>query len=338
MTKLWRLTLDTNPEDCNLNCIMCEEHSEFSTFKKQLFENEGIKTRRMPVNWIEKIFIQAIELGVTEIIPSTMGEPLLYSNIDEFFILAKKYHVKINLTTNGTFPKKNVVDWAKLIVPVTSDIKFSVNGATKNTAENIMRGLNFEHQINNIKTYILHRDLHFKKTNFYNKVTFQLTFMQNNMHEISNIIKLASEIGVDRIKGHHLWVHFPDINKFSFKNSKKAVQIWNKYVDEAKIAIEKYPKSNGEQILLEQFTYLQQTENEIVPYTSNCPFLGKELWISATGKISPCCAPDKLRDNLGDFGVFPETSLKDVLLSENYINLQHNYKQNDLCKKCVMRK
>jgi len=25
--ELWRVTIDTNPEDCNLKCIMCEEHS-----------------------------------------------------------------------------------------------------------------------------------------------------------------------------------------------------------------------------------------------------------------------------------------------------------------------
>jgi hypothetical protein len=26
----WRITFDTNPDDCNLSCIMCEEHSIYS--------------------------------------------------------------------------------------------------------------------------------------------------------------------------------------------------------------------------------------------------------------------------------------------------------------------
>jgi glycosyltransferase involved in cell wall biosynthesis len=26
----WRVTFDTNPDDCNLRCVMCEEHSPFS--------------------------------------------------------------------------------------------------------------------------------------------------------------------------------------------------------------------------------------------------------------------------------------------------------------------
>ena len=148
---IWRITLDTNPEDCNLNCIMCEEHSHYSNFKKQLFEKKGIKYRRMPSTWIYKIFEEASRLGIKEIIPSTMGEPLLYKDIDLFFELAEKYNIKINLTTNGTFPKKSVTEWAKMIIPVTSDTKISLNGATKHTAEKIMIGLNFDNQVQNIK-------------------------------------------------------------------------------------------------------------------------------------------------------------------------------------------
>jgi glycosyltransferase involved in cell wall biosynthesis len=45
--KLWRVTLDTNPEDCNLSCTMCEEHSPFSTYIKEKLNG---KHRRMPKN------------------------------------------------------------------------------------------------------------------------------------------------------------------------------------------------------------------------------------------------------------------------------------------------
>ena len=27
----WRITFDTNPDDCNLHCIMCEDHSPYSS-------------------------------------------------------------------------------------------------------------------------------------------------------------------------------------------------------------------------------------------------------------------------------------------------------------------
>ncbi len=336
--KLWRITLDTNPEDCNLHCIMCEEHSQYSNFKQQLFTKTGIKYRRMPKEWIENIFEEAKKLGVKEIIPSTMGEPLLYQHIDLFFEFAKKYNIKINLTTNGTFPKKSILEWANLIIPVTSDTKISLNGATKKTAEKIMIGLDFEKQIQNIREFVAYRNKYFLQTGFYSRITLQLTFMQNNMHELPEIVKLASELDIDRIKGHHLWTHFDEIKNLSFKNSEKSMQKWNNIAERTFEAVEKYKKNNGKKIILEQIDFLKTSKISEVPYEYDCPFLEKELWISATGKISPCCAPDEQRDYLGNFGTYPENSLSDVLNSKIYQNLVNNYKSNELCKTCVMRK
>ena len=31
----WRITFDTNPDDCNLRCIMCEEHSIYSKSQEE---------------------------------------------------------------------------------------------------------------------------------------------------------------------------------------------------------------------------------------------------------------------------------------------------------------
>jgi hypothetical protein len=31
----WRITFDTNPDDCNLHCIMCEEHSPYSDLQAE---------------------------------------------------------------------------------------------------------------------------------------------------------------------------------------------------------------------------------------------------------------------------------------------------------------
>ncbi len=336
--KIWRLTLDTNPEDCNLQCIMCEEHSEYSDFKQRLFEQTGIKRRVMPREWLENIFLQAKELGVREIIPSTMGEPLLYKYFDDILELAEKYNIKINLTTNGTFPRRSAKEWAEKIVPVTSDTKFSVNGATAQTAENIMKRLSFEHQMAGIKTFINVRDKYYSETGQYSRVSFQLTFMRNNMHELEDIIRMAAGMGVDRIKGHHLWTHFPEIEDLSFKCCPDAIEEWNRIVKRAYEAADKYRRPDGSKILLEQIYPLEHKETEEVPYEYECPFLGKELWISAMGKISPCCAPDELRNRLGDFGNIQNRRLMEVIQSPEYIHLKKTYKEHPVCKTCVMRK
>ncbi len=335
---LWRITIDTNPEDCNLKCIMCEEHSPYSNFIPTLYKETGVKRRRMKFETVEDIFKQAEKLGVKEIIPSTMGEPLLYKEFDKIFELSEQKNIKINLTTNGTFPKKSVEDWAKLIVPNTTDVKISWNGATKETSEKIMKGIDFEKAIENAKEFIKYRDEHFANTGYFCRVTFQLTFMQNNMHELADIVKLAASLGVDRVKGHQLWAHFEEIKDLSMKFSKESITQWNEYVKQALEAQEQYRKPNGEKVLLENIIPLTDNENTEVPEHYECPFLSKELWISATGKVSPCCAPDNLRKSLGDFGNIENTSIQEVLNSPVYKELVNNYKSIPLCKSCNMRK
>ncbi|MCS6822285.1 MAG: SPASM domain-containing protein [Microscillaceae bacterium] len=91
-------------------------------------------------------------------------------------------------------------------------------------------------------------------------------------------------------------------------------------------------------MILENIIPLQLQETTQVPENYDCLFLNRELWISAVGKISLCCAPDELRDTLVGFGNIQTYTLQEVLLSENYQNLVKNYKQISLCQTCNMRK
>ena len=335
---LWRITVDTNPEDCNLKCIMCEEHSPYSNFIPELYKETGVMRRRMKFETVEAIFRQADKLGVREIIPSTMGEPLLYDGIERIFELSKQSGIKINLTTNGTFPRLGAKEWAKLIVPNTTDIKISWNGATKHTAERVMLGLNFDRVTDNVKELISYRNEYFAQTGYYCRITFQLTFMQNNMHELTDIIRLAAGLGVDRVKGHQLWAHFDEIKGLSMKATRESATQWNEYVNEAYKARGTYRKPDGEMVILENIIPIREKEELELPENYECPFLNKELWISATGVISPCCAPDKLRKSLGNFGNIEEIKIQEVLSSPAYRELAENYKKHSLCKTCNMRK
>jgi MoaA/NifB/PqqE/SkfB family radical SAM enzyme len=317
---------------------MCEEHSPHSNFIPRLYKETGMKRRRMKIETVEDVFRQAEKLGVKEIIPSTMGEPLLYKGIKGIFELSQKFDIKINLTTNGTFPKYSVEYWAKMIVPNTTDVKISWNGATAKTSEKVMLGMNFNKVMQNVREFIDYRDKHFAETGYFCRVTFQLTFMQNNMHELADIVKLAAQLGVDRVKGHQLWTHFKEIESLSMKATKESIAQWNEFVKQAYEAQERFKKPDGEKVVLENIIPLHEKESSEVPEEYDCPFLEKELWISATGKISPCCAPDNLRNSLGDFGNIETSAIDEVLNSPLYQDLVKNYKSKPLCKTCNMRK
>ncbi len=333
----WRITFDTNPDDCNLHCIMCEDHSPYSLTQTDR-RKAGRPKRRMGIDLIRRVMEESRGTGLLEIIPSTMGEPLLYRHFDEILDLCAEYGVKLNLTTNGTFPKWGARAWAERIVPVTSDVKVSWNGATKATHENVMLGSTWETVLENVRTFIGVRDAHAGRGGNRCRVTFQVTFMEINVSELPGIVKLAADLGVDRVKGHHLWVHFTQMRHQSMRRSPEAIARWNAIVDSAYEVAERHRLPSGDRVLLENIFRLDGNgEGDIAP-DGECPFLGQEAWVASDGRFNPCCAPDALRRTLGYFGSVNDMSLYDIWESAEYRDLQANYMKNALCQGCNMRK
>ena len=333
----WRITFDTNPDDCNMRCIMCEDHSPYSTTQSDRRKAKRPK-RRMGIDVIRRVMEESIGTGLREIIPSTMGEPLLYRHFDEILDLCSEHGVRLNLTTNGTFPKHGARAWAERIVPVTSDVKISWNGSTKSTHENVMLGSKWETVVENVRTFIDVRDTHAARGGNRCRVTFQLTFMDINVTELPGIVKLAADLGVDRVKGHHLWVHFNQMRGQSMRRSPEAITRWNAIVDMAYEAAECHRLPGGDRVLLENIFRLDQNDEGDIAPDGECPFLGREAWVAADGRFNPCCAPDALRRTLGEFGNVNSISLYEIWEGEAYRDLRANYMKNSLCQGCNMRR
>lgn len=333
----WRITFDTNPDDCNLRCIMCEEHSPHSPLQK-IRRAAGKDKRRMDIALVRRVVEETAGRGLREIIPSTMGEPLLYEDFDQIIDLCHEFGVKLNLTTNGTFPGRGAQAWAERIVPAASDTKLSWNGATQATHEAIMIGTRWHKVLDNARTFIRVRDAHAAAGGDRCRVTFQLTFLEKNVHELPAIVQLAAELGVDRVKGHHLWAHFREIEGESMRRSPASIGRWNEAVRQAKAVVEAHRLPNGAKVLLENIFELDESAvNDLAP-TGACPFLGQEAWVSAKGRFDPCCAPDAQRRTLGEFGDLHQTTFSEVWGGARYQTLARTYRNRALCVGCNMRK
>ena len=332
----WRITFDTNPDDCNLSCIMCEDHSPYSK-TQETRRSLGLPKRRMAIALIKRVLADSAGTRLREIIPSTMGEPLLYRHFEEIVDLCAQHGVRLNLTTNGTFPRKGARAWAEMLVPVTSDVKISWNGATREIQEAVMLGSDWDRVLQNVRTLVEVRDAHAAAGGNRCRVTFQLTFMQVNFEELPKIVSLAADLGVDRVKGHHLWVHVARMQKQSMRRSATAVREWNDIVKKAHSTADSHRLPNGKKVLLENIYELGEQADEIVP-GGVCPFLGQEAWVASDGRFNPCCAPDALRRTLGDFGNLNESGLLDIWQGDAYRSLKAVYMQNSLCRRCNMRK
>ena len=162
--------------------------------------------------------------------------------------------------------------------------------------------------------------------------------METNVDELADIVELASTLGVDRVKGHHLWAHFQEIKSLSMRRSVKAIERWNAAVVAAQEAAERYRLPSNKRVLLENIFPLDTASDGEIVNGAICPFLGQEAWISAEGRFNPCCAPDALRKSLGEFGNLNDVGLYSIWESLPYAQLRASYLDHALCHTCNMRR
>ena len=339
LSSFWRITLDTNPDFCNLNCVMCEDHSPYAA-SRTARKRAGTLRPNMSPQLLEKTIREAVAMGIREVIPSTMGEPLIYPHFERFLELCHELKLSLNLTTNGTFPAPqkhhNVEYWAERIVPVASDVKISWNGATDATHEAIMQGATLERHIDNAKRFIAVRDR--LSHQHYCSMTMQITFMRSNLEEIPQMLELALELGFDRLKGHQLWAHFEEIQDENLRSDLVFAERWNQIVQHCHKRVSQHNSTADRAFKLDNFFELTLDDLKDIAPNGECPFLGQEIWIDPTGRFNVCCAPDKQRQTLGDFGNVTETSLSALAAGEAYQRLYDTYMANDLCRTCNMRR
>lgn len=336
MTGFWRLTLDTNPDFCNLTCVMCEDHSPYVDRAER--RRLGRLRPMMPPDMVEAAIRDAAAMGIREIIPSTMGEPLLYPHFERLLTLCQELGLRLNLTTNGTFPgpagRDNAAAWAELVLPIATDVKISWNGATDITQETIMIGAPLRTQIANARSFIAVRDRMDGPDR--PTVTMQLTFMRRNLREIPDMVRLAAEIGFDRVKGHQLWAHFEEMSDEDLRSTPETAAAWNETVRTCETIVEAHVAAGGRPLRLDNFHPLSiETPKTAV---GDCPFLGRELWLDPRGRLNVCCAPDEQRRSLGDFGTLADAPLVELSRSKAYTSLLRDWRYRPLCQGCSMRR
>lgn len=316
----WRVTIDTNPDQCNLNCIMCDTHSIYN-------QNSHFNRKFMSKELLEKVVDEAIELRVKEIIPSTMGEPLLYKYFDVILEKLSQSDIKLNLTTNGTFPHIGVREWAKKLLPLLSDIKISLNSVDATVNEKIMVNDNTSQKLKDIQLFTKLRDEGHSDVS----ITLQVTFLDSNLNYLEELILFAIEQGIDRVKGHQLWITFDEVANESLQSTPKKIEKWNTFIDKIEVYRNK--------IKLENFVKIESRSTQ-KSYNNNfsCPFLGQELWIDYTGTFNVCCAPSQERKVLGQWGNIKERSISEIFNSQEYKTLLDGYKEEPLCQRCPLKK
>eukprot|EP00741_Cyanophora_paradoxa_P003860 tig00000718_g3754.t1 len=334
----WRVTLDTNPDDCNLHCEMCECFSPHSDVWRERLAS-GRPPRRASFHMVARVLEECAGRGLREVIPSTMGEPLLWDGFPALLALCARLRLKLNLTTNGTFPGRGAEAWARDIVPVASDIKARRAAARGPWPGAGRRATACTGAAQNLRTLLRVRDEHAREHPEQRcTVTLQCTFMEGNLAELPALVRLAADLGVDRVKGHHLWAHFGEIAGQGLRTAEAAPR-WNAVAAECRaLAAGARHRATGLPLRLDNFDDLDPARPRERGEEDVCPFLGREAWVSAEGRFDPCCAPDAERAGLGYFGNVADGGLLRLWGAPVYRRLVADYRSRPLCRTCTLRR
>ncbi len=323
-----RLTLETNPYVCNVKCTICEKHSIYND------ESEP-SLPIMPLKLLTKVLEEAGQHNTREIVPSTMGEPLLYKFFPQMLDLCEHYHFKLNITTNGTFPIYGAAQWASLLIPRCQDIKISLLGGTETTYETTMIGASWQAALSNINIFTSQRNQIYRETGHYCSITLKLTFMKDLIPYLSEIVRFAAAQDVDRLRGHFLLVLFPQLQSQDIYTDPTLMDAWNRAVSEAIETAKRCLRPHGQPVKLSNFDVIQNQKG--TSRKTLCPYVGREMVIKANGDVVPCCVPDKQRRHLGIVGNAYTSSLSEIWHSEQYQEVRRNINHHPVCKHCQLR-
>jgi MoaA/NifB/PqqE/SkfB family radical SAM enzyme len=166
---------------CNLKCVHCGFQVFGRTSNQQVSEEvySEVISELMPTAYI-------CNLG-----GSNWGEMTIAKHFHRFLLDAKKFGVRINLTTNGT---RLLDEWFDDLLDTVAVIGFSMEGISDEFEK--IRGFRWRHFLKNVEKVCqgrADRRQHFR-------VEWRYCAHAESIHQLPDMIRLAKRVGVDRIQ------------------------------------------------------------------------------------------------------------------------------------------
>ncbi len=303
---------------CNLKCKMCpnantvkgKKTMTFSGFKRII---DNVKPRR-----------------ITIVGP---GETFINPDIIDILNYAKKKCSWVSTTSNFTMAERFTQDIIKSQIDV---IKISIDGATKTTYEKIRRGANFESVIKNIQKLVEEKR---KKNSYLPSIRFNYVIQKDNYHEIDEIIKIGSELGVDNIA--FAMVRTSNKELLDIPHDKLLQKINQGH----EIARRRGMQTNLEEIKnnLQRYKwdsyddYCKLVNNNGVKKFHGCVYPWLSALIDVQGNVTPCCS-FSLSSSNDFFGNALNSDWGSIWNGEKFLQLRKHIKRREKvpvsCQSC----
>lgn len=184
---------------CNLRCVQCGSTIERNHGKVPLMD------RRLPVRALERFGKLLPALPSFEWLSLTgSGEPLISPDLPAILALACGHECTVSFNTNGTLWTR---ERAEMVVDRGVDeIRFSIDGACKETYERIRVNAKWEKVLEAIATLLAVRR---EKQSRRPRVVFSSNFMRQNIEELPALVDLGADLGVDAVIANNTIIYEP---------------------------------------------------------------------------------------------------------------------------------
>jgi MoaA/NifB/PqqE/SkfB family radical SAM enzyme len=168
----------------------------------------------MDLDLFEKIIIDLKKRGQGIVPLQTIGEPLINPLLEEYFKILRSYKISTFLSTNGQVLDKKL-DLLIRYSDVIDTLRFSIDGATKETYEKIRRPGKFDKLIENLNAF---NEIN-KKRKIFRFVKIDSIVSEDVQHELAYHLKFYSKYTDMNNIGLHLMNGLsPDNSYFFGKN------------------------------------------------------------------------------------------------------------------------
>jgi len=265
---------------CNLNCALCPVGQNAKGRKKGLMKFSTFK------RIIDECGPYLYELDLYN-----WGEPLLNKDVFEMVRYAKKFKIKVRISSNLNHFNEEIC--SELIKSGVDHLIVSLDGTSQESVNKYQVGNDFLEVISNMKKLVRKkRELNSSKP----FVRWRFLVTRYNEEEIDESKNLAKEIGVDKLE---IAIFRCDMGSELLLNDKEQFENVQEWLSESE-TLSKYDYSNK----------AKKTQR-----ADGCGWLWTQSTINWNGSVSPCCA---VWHEKFDFGNINRDSFRKIWNNKKY--------------------
>ncbi len=243
---------------CNINCVMCGRNS--AKFAPTSFRLE----------WLQ--YLEPILDVIEEVTLMGWGEPTVHPHFVEMLKLIHRHNTRIYFCTNG-MRLKNLTD--AIFENQVDVFAVSVDGAKPETNDRIRRGARLTEIVESLRTI---KKIKAQKGLSYPYVNFVFCAMKSNIGELTDLVRLASDIGLEEVKVVYLT---------SFGDAWAHEVLWNEKERVAEI-FQQAALLGDELGVSLKLPYLQGEDPAGEALHRDCFVAWRDFFLGSDGMVRPC--------------------------------------------------